>query len=157
MRKHGIMMDPVEGFDNDEGENTLTDKERENICRNLEELNKEKAAKEAQESQRKIDRIKELMKKCGMTPFPVDYEEAFQRNKAMKKKPVINVDEVMKSMAESLRKKKQPEYAVDHEMGSTMTKEEIAEFHRKLKALNEKWKKRREAGFANEESIMNKQ
>ena len=64
----------------------------------------------------------------------------------MEKKPVINVDEVMKSMAESLRKKKQPEYAVDHEMGSTMTKEEIAEFHRKLKALNEKWKQRREAG-----------
>ena len=69
-----------------------------------------------------------------------------ERNKAMEKKPVINVDEVMKSMAESLRKKKQPEYAVDHEMGSTMTKEEIAEFHRKLKALNEKWKQRREAG-----------
>ncbi len=79
MKKHGIMMDPVEGFDNDEGENTLTDEERENICRNLEELNKEKAAKEAQESQRKIDRIKELMKKCGMTHFPVDYEEAFRK------------------------------------------------------------------------------
>ena len=57
-----------------------------------------------------------------------------------KKRPVINVDEVMKSMAERLRKKKLPEYAVDRDFGSTMTKEEIAEFYRKMKGLNEKWK-----------------
>lgn len=48
------------------------------------------------------------------------------------KKPIINVDEVMRSMGERLSARKKPAYIVDHEMGSSMTKEEIAEFHRKL-------------------------
>ena len=53
----------------------------------------------------------------------------------------INVNEVLDSMGrrlqERFRNQKGPEYAVD-DLGTDLTKEEIAEIHRKLRELSAK-------------------